>query len=241
MIPTRLYSLQFTRLEAGFLRWLQTLGYSPATIESRRRNVREFLLYLERCQVYSMEQVTQEKVQRYKKYLKKRRNQVFGSSLSNASINVAISTVNRFFDYLTQSGQIKNIPEKLSYIEEHYKPRTVLSLEDIEALYEATYYHKDHYRHPGPQALQSATAQRDRAMLGIYYGCGLRKSEGTALNTQDVFLGRKLILVKKGKGGRERYVPVTEGNLYYIREYLEDGREVLLERGHAGTDSFFVS
>lgn len=241
MIPARLYSLQFTRLEAGFLRWLQTLGYSPATIESRRRNVREFLLYLERCQVYSMEQATDYKIQRYVRYLKRRKNQVFGSSLTNASINVGISTVNKFFDYLTQSGQVESPPEKLAYLQEHYKPRTVLSLDEIEALYEATYHHKDHYRHPGLQALQRATAQRDRAMLGIYYGCGLRKSEGTALNVQDVFLGGKLILVRKGKGGKERYVPITEGNLHFIKQYLEDGREVLFKRGHAPTDSFFVS
>lgn len=241
MIPTRLYSLQFVRLEAGFLRWLQTLGYSSSTIESRRRNVREFLLYLERCQVYSMEQATDYKIQRYVRYLKRRKNQVFGSSLTNASINVGISTVNKFFDYLTQSSQFENPPEKLAYLQEHYKPRTVLSLDEIEALYEATYHHKDHYRRPGPQALQRATAQRDRAMLGIYYGCGLRKSEGTALNVQDIFLGRKLILVRKGKGGKAKYVPVTEGNLHFIKQYLEDGREVLLEKGHVTTDSFFVS
>ena len=197
MIPTRLCNLQFTRLEAGFLRWLQTLGYSQATITSRRRNIREFLLYLERCQVLSMEQATGEKLKRYKRYLGRRENQISGSSLTNASVNVGISTVNRIFDYLTPSGQIENVPEKLSYLEDHYKPRGILSLEEIEALYEATYHHRDHYRHPGPQALQRATAQRDRAMLGIYYGCGLRKSEGTALNVQDVFLNRKLILVRK--------------------------------------------
>jgi integrase/recombinase XerD len=188
-----------------------------------------------------MEQATGAKLQRYVRYLQRRKNRIFGSGLSNASVNAGISTVNRFFEYLRQSGQAMNVPERLEYLEEHYKPRGVLSLQEINTLYEATYYPKDHFRHPAMRALQRAISQRDRAMLGIYYGCGLRKSEGTALDVQDVFPGRKLILVRKGKGGRERYVPVTEGNLHYIREYLEDGREVLLERGQGNTRSFFVS
>ena len=241
MIPTHLYSLQFNRLEAGFLRWLQILGYSKATIEARRRNVREFLLYLERCKVLSIEQVTEDKVRQFKKYLRKRKNKVHGTGLTNATINVAISTVNRFFDYLQESGQVESTPEKLSYIKEHYKPRGVLSLEEIEFLYEATYHLEDHYRRQDLHLLREATAQRDRAMLSVYYGCGLRKSEGTALQVQDVLLTRKLLLVRKGKGRRERHVPLTETNLHFIQEYLDNGRNVLLERGHDSTDSFFVS
>jgi len=188
-----------------------------------------------------MEQATDDKLLRYARYLKRRKNRLFGSTLSNASVNVGISTVNGFFEYLRQSGHVERVPEKLKYLREHYKPRVVLSLEEIEALYEATYHHSDHFSRPSMRALQRATSQRDRAMLGIYYGCGLRKSEGTSLNVQDVFLQRKLLLVRKGKGGRERYVPVTEGNLHFIIEYLENVREVLLERGQGTTESFFVS
>jgi site-specific recombinase XerD len=65
-------------------------------------------------------------------------------------------------------------------------------------------------------------------MLGVYYGCGLRKSEGTNLITGDILTERKLIFVRKGKGCKERYVPVTEGNLQHITEYLNDGRNYYL-------------
>ncbi len=49
MITDWIYSEEFTSLETGFLKWLETLNYSPSTIATRRRNIREFLLYLERC------------------------------------------------------------------------------------------------------------------------------------------------------------------------------------------------
>jgi integrase/recombinase XerD len=241
LIPARLYSLQFNRLEAGFLRWLQTLGYSPSTLDSRRRNVREFLLYLERCGVMTLDQASEVKVQRYTRYLTRRKNKTCGSSLTSATINVGISSVNRFFDYLSESGQVEKVPQKLSYIKEHYQPRGVLTLEQIESLYEATYHLGDYYRRRDLQELRRATAQRDRAMLSVYYGCGLRKSEGTALRVQDILLLRKLLLVRKGKGGRERYVPLTDANLQFIREYLGDGRNHLLARSYGTTDRFFVS
>ena len=44
---------------------------------------------------------------------------------------------------------------------------------------------------------QKAIQQRDRAMLGVYYGCGLRKSEGTNLTVSDILTERKLIFCKK--------------------------------------------
>jgi len=70
MNPKNLYSLQYIKLEQNFLNWLQTLGYSPATIATRKRNIKEFLLYLERCNINTIEQITQYKVNRFCTLLK---------------------------------------------------------------------------------------------------------------------------------------------------------------------------
>ena len=78
-------------------------------------------------------------------------------------------------------------------------------------------------------------------MLGIYYGCGLRKSEGINLNVKDILIERKLVFVRKGKGQKERYVPITEGNLHYITDYLQNAREYLLTKAQGNTEAFFVS
>ena len=235
-IPTEIISPQFKQLETSFINWLQTLNYSEETIKTRKRNIKEFLLYLERCNITTIESITDYKAKRFVKYLKRRENKLFGSGLMNASINVGISTVNKFFEYLQHIG--KPTLDNLEYLEENYKPRTILTLEEINQLYETT-YQKHHFANAETKAKQEAVSQRDRAMLCIYYGCGLRKSEGTNLKTSDILTERKLIHVRKGKGSKERYVPVTGNNLTHIIEYLQNGRSFLLNQNE--TDSFFIN
>lgn len=244
-------NLQFKQLETGFIKWLETLNYSPETIKTRKRNIKEFLLYLERCNITTIEQANNHKVKQFEKYLKERENKLFGSGLMNASINVGLSTANKFFEYLRQSTTM-TVPDNLAYLESRYKPKNILTLKEINLLYETTFIEPEYYLSPRQKhsvkmkAVQKAVSQRDRAMLCIYYGCGLRKSEGTNLVVNDILSQRKLIHVRKGKGSKERYVPVTDNNLNHITEYLEDGRNFLLnqnEPSKAGQepDSFFIN
>jgi site-specific recombinase XerD len=240
MKPKELSSKQFIDMEAGFLSWLRTLGYTPATIATRKRNIREFLLYQERCGISSMDQAASDKTRLFVRYLKIRENKLSAGGLMNASINVGISSVNKFFEYLRQSGNVTVIPDNLEYVEESYGPRSVLTLQEINALYETTYMQK-WFATAETKEYQKAIQQRDRAMLGVYYGCGLRKSEGTNLTVSDILTDRKLIFVRKGKGCKERYVPVTDNNLNYLTEYLQNGRNLLLTKSQSGTESFFVN
>ena len=236
-----IYSEEFAELEKGFLQWLETLNYSPATIASRKRNIREFLLYLERSNVKSMQDATQYKVGRFVRYLKRRENKLYGSGLMNASVNVGISTVNKFFEYLSQTG-IPQVPDKLSYLNGNYKPRQVLTAKEIDQLYAASYIKNSKIK-PKNKAMEGAIQMRDRAMLAVYYGCGLRKSEGTGLKATDIQIERRIVFVREGKGNKQRNVPVTGNTLTYLKEYLQIGRKILLERTPEPTypDSFFIN
>ena len=187
-----------------------------------------------------MDQAARDKTERFVRYLKRRENKLSGGGLMNASINVGISSVNKFFEYLRQIGNVTVVPDNLEYVEESYGPRSVLTLQEINALYEATYMQK-WFTRAETKEYQKAIQQRDRAMLGVYYGCGLRKSEGTNLTVSDILTERKLIFVRKGKGSKERYVPVTDGNLQHITEYLTYGRDYLLARCGTATDAFFIN
>lgn len=241
MITEQLHSLEFITLEASFLKWLQTLNYSSSTISTRQRNIREFLLYLERSGIRRMKEVTQYKASRFVRYLKRRENKLYGSGLMNASINVGISTVNKFFEYLRQSEN-PYVLDNLSYLQENYKAKAVLTLKEINLLYETTYQSNPNVK-PKNRLMEQAVLMRDRAMLGIYYGCGLRKSEGTGLKVNDILIERKLVFVREGKGSRQRHVPVTGNNLKYITDYLQVGRKVLLERNpkNENQESFFIN
>ena len=69
---------------------------------------------------------------------------------------------------------------------------------------------------------------RDRAMLAVYYGCGLRRSEGISLDVSDVLIKEKLLYVQKGKGYRERYVPMSEAVKESLENYINVARSSFL-------------
>ena len=76
-----------------------------------------------------------------------------------------------------------------------------------------------------PQAL------RDRALLEVMYACGLRASEATALEVGDLDLEER-VLRARGKGSKERLVPVGQEAMRAVRVYLERGRPALVKQGH---------
>jgi site-specific recombinase XerD len=224
-------------LKNEFITWLETFGYSQSTIKTRDRNINEFLTWLENNEIQTLEKIKQEDLEQFVNHQLSRENKVYGSGLMNASINVSISTINKFFDYIEQSKQLNLNINKLEYLQDNQKIRTILTTKEIGILYETTYQTK--YQNKK----QTATAQRDRAMLGIYYGCGLRRSEGESLNISDILIDRKLVFVRKGKGNKERYVPITDNNLLNIWEYLDFGRQYFLRRREdkETEEAFFIS
>jgi len=73
-------------------------------------------------------------------------------------------------------------------------------------------------------------------MLSLFYGCGLRKSEGIGLNVDDILLERGLVYVRHGKNYQERYVPMSPAVIQHLQGYLREGRQVLLAQGGYGKD-----
>ena len=80
---------------------------------------------------------------------------------------------------------------------------------------------------------------RDRAMLMLYYGCGLRRSEGSGLNIADIHLGERVVHVRKSKTGRARYVPLSIGATETLIEWLNEGRRAFEPKPHE--KAFFLN
>jgi len=81
---------------------------------------------------------------------------------------------------------------------------------------------------------------RDRAMFAVYYGCGIRKSEGIALEVADVLFERRLLYVRKAKNGHERYVPINLKCLQDLEIYIYTARPLLLDET-TQTEALFIS
>ena len=211
-------SPSFIYLEKSFREWLDILGYSQQTVYQLPIYVRELFHWLEQQQGCShIEQITNLQIKQYYNHLKARSNSTRKGALSNNYLNKHQQGLLKFMDYLRQSGR-KAIPYlAIKREDSDSKDIQVLSVEEIKALYEATKLH--------PHGTKwEAIAARDRAMLTVFYSCGLRRNEGYHLNVSDINFDRKLIHVKKGKGYKERMVPFNQGNSKILQKYIYDHR-----------------
>ena len=145
------------------------------------------------------------------------------SARSNARM---LSTLRQFYRHLVRSGECADNPTAL--ISAPKTPRSLPSAmgeQDVEALLQAP-------------DLESAYGLRDRCMLEIMYGSGLRVSElvGLQLNQVNTRLGLVRLV---GKGGKERVVPVGEEALHWLQRYLREAR-LELQSGPVN-DALFLS
>jgi len=133
---------------------------------------------------------------------------LYGRKLKKVSINRKISSLRAFYKHLLRKGMIKNNPAQGVQTPkiEKYMP-TFLSVDEAFELLNAA----------GDN--NSASGLREQAMLELFYSSGLRLAELAGLDTEDVNFDAALVKVR-GKGKKERIVPVGAKALEAIRRYL---------------------
>jgi len=213
-------STHYRQLETSFQEWLEVIGYASGTIKTFPIHLREFFHYLEQKDVLHISKIKSRHLSGFVRHLELRANQTHGGALSSSSINKTLQSINTFARYIAQNGRFA-FDISARRVESHVEQRNILTLDEIKKLYEATFtVHRQN---------SIAIGQRDRAIIAIFYGCGLRKSEGTRLDLRDIDLIKRTVFVRKGKGNKQRYVPIAIKHADDIRAYLEEGREWFLE------------
>ncbi len=200
-------------LTEGFKKWLETLNYADSTVYGSVRYVDDFFFYLKKNKITSIEEIQSETINNYHKYLQTRKNKRQSGSLSQNYISSNINALKRFSRYLSVTGKAE-LEIDIKTRTEQQQNKIILNQEEIKALYKA--------------CENNPLGIRDRVILNIYYGCGMRRSEGISLDEKDVLLKQKLIYIRKGKGYRERYVPMTEQIKQDLETYLSETRPYLL-------------
>ena len=208
-LQTELYRV----LEKSYGEWLLLLGYSEQTGRSFPSQVREFLHWLEGNGVLLIGDWSMEIVNKFMEYFSQRPNQKRGGGLSNSHINKQRYAMNLLFKYLSLTDQLGEKLELCYVAKDEVKVPLLLSKEEVGRLYKS--------------CGQDALGQRDRAMLSIYYGCGLRRSEGVNLALSDVLFDRHLLHVRKSKNSWDRYIPMVLGVRQDLERYIYGGRKLL--------------
>ena len=148
---------------------------------------------------------------------------LYKRNLRKVTISRKVSALRAFYRYLFREGKVRFNPAKLVQLPraEKYVP-VVLSVDEIFALLRVDF--------PVTPA-----GLRDRAMIELFYSAGVRLSELTALDIADLDAAQGLVKVR-GKGRKERIVPVGEPAVAAVAGYLRHRGE-LVNPGTAGADA----
>jgi integrase/recombinase XerD len=229
-----LINTSFEAVEKSFKKWLDTLGYSSKTIYGLPIHVREFLHYLENNYAdLKLKQLANTHVNAYYMHLQTRTNIRHKSgALGSNSLNKHQQAIKLFFQYLRQSGRIILPAVELRNEASDTKEIEVLTELEIKELFDAPFQMS--YK-LGEEHIQ----QRDRAILVIFYGCGLRRNEAYHLNISDFCFDNKTLKVRKAKNYKQRLVPVHSSYMEILQEYIFDSRIKLTES--KTEQAFFLS
>jgi site-specific recombinase XerD len=193
----------YLQLLEGFTEWLTRLNYAKESVRGRSRQLRIFLEWIEDKGINELQDITQNDVEAYNESLHKR-------PIRSRTIEGYISVLKLVNEYLENYGEAPIIKTRLTVTKEAKRERTILSKAEINQLYEAC--------ENDPWGL------RDRIIIAIYYGCGVRCTEGTRLELRDIDFSNDLLHVRKGKNYRERYVPISEGVKKELLQWVNDGQ-----------------
>ena len=190
-------------------------GLAAWTLRGRAQHLTLFFRYLAETEknVASLADVTSEVLLRYRDHLLTREKQGGSSArglLAAGSVAGHVFSLKRFFAFLTEAGEVlvdparalkpPRLPRRL--------PRNVPSPSQMKRLLSVA---RSSARPLGP---------RDVAILELLYGTGLRNAELCSLSVSDYDAAQGIVFVKKGKGGKDRVVPVGQKAREALERYL---------------------
>jgi len=211
-----------------YVNWLDTLGYCESATIYCKRSINWFFQWLENRQIHSINLLTNKHISEYHTYLETRPNKVFkGRLLGNICLNKNFEAIDKLLTFLHQYG-MEHLPvprnERLK-IDHQERIRKIepLTPQEIKTLYNSI---SDTYLYFS-FAKRQAKQYELRLIFALYYGCGLRLSEGYNLQIKDVDFDKKTVFVRQGKNYKDRIVPMNDAVCNAVKDYIYNFRHTL--------------
>jgi integrase/recombinase XerC len=155
-------------------------------------------------------------------------SQLYGNGLGKTSVARALAAVRSLYRWLAREGVVEQNPAKLVATPKLPKklPR-VPTIEEMNSVID------------GAMPEVAAFPERDRLMLELLYGCGIRNSELTGINVDNIRLSAEAILIR-GKGKKERYVPFGDSVRGALASYLPE-RQKVIEATHKHSNALLIN
>jgi len=198
-----LKTVTYQVLEQAFKSWLIALGYSESTCYNLPTSIREFLHYQEQ-QNKELSDWQPSDLKAFMSHCKTRKNERRAGALSSNHLNKIAHALDLLQQYLNKIDQL-DFYYKIPRLKSETKALKIFSQAEIKALYEA--------------CPANAFGIRTKALLGLCYGCGLRRSEAINLDLADIWWDKSLLQVRKSKTKTSRLVPITPSVLNDLMRY----------------------
>jgi integrase/recombinase XerD len=194
----------YIKLAYEYYLYVLNLGYGLRGCRRRWAGVSEFLCYAEERVSTDFYSIGSKDILAYQKHLKTTPNKITGYPLSDKTIWSYMCAIESLYVMLEQQGKLKHNPFPVLKRVSHTRgfTRTILTQEEIQIVY------------------AHAQSLRDRAMLSLAYGCGLRLGEMVQCNIEDLRLREGYLVVKRGKGNKSRMVPMSKAVIKDVSDYL---------------------
>ncbi|KGA26927.1 site-specific tyrosine recombinase XerC [Pectobacterium odoriferum] len=206
----------------AYLEHLAATNHSPRTIESYSERLRPFVTWCEERGMTQAAQVSLSVLEGYQRYLHGYRK-ADGKPLAQGGQLNRLTAIRMLFRWLLQRHHILYNPAEQMTLPKAEKrlPAQILSEEETEAVMDA-------------QNTETLTGLRNRAVLEMLWSTGLRRSELSELMLADVDVGRGVLVVRQGKGNKDRVVPVGMRALVWVQRYLDAVRPRLTTKHDSG-------
>ena len=203
-------------------------GLSENSVAAYRRDLAKWIAFCARTGV-ALEDAAPEHVTEFLGRLRKGRSPAT-APMAPSSVARTLVSVRAFYRFLVREAGLASDPT--ARVGSPTRPRSIpkaISLEQVERLIDSP-----------PRDL---LGRRDTAMLEVLYGAGLRISELISLDVDDIDLADGVVLVRSGKGGKGRMVPLGSAARKALDDYLVQTRPELLRRagGRADAGALFLN
>jgi integrase/recombinase XerD len=206
-----------------YLTHLAVVGQSPHSVVGAKAALGRFIRWCQERSVTRPSQVDRPMVERYQHHLfhHRKRN---GEPMAAQSQKLLLSPVRLWFHWLVRQGHLLYSPAadlELPRVARRL-PKAILSAQEAEAVLAVP-------------DVTTPTGLRDRAILETLYSTGMRRMELTRLSLHDLDRERGTVMIREGKGKKDRLIPIGERALAWIAAYRDRARPELVGMEDDGT------
>jgi integrase/recombinase XerD len=195
-----------------FKQHLKAAGYAPATIANYRKYLDQFKRYLQDLDVSDLRKVTHQTIIAYQA-------SVAAEPVAAETKALKIRPVKRLFEHLVATHKLLINPTEgiVETCRKHRKIGPVLTVEEVKKLMEQP-------------NLSLKTGMRNRAIMEVLYATAIRLNELLSLKVYHADLADKTLYIRKGKGKKQRVVPLGKVGVQYLKSYLKKIRPYYVKK-----------